>query len=77
MNSPTQSDEFTLKDTEFRMFADLVREHAGLDFGESSRFLLERRLSRRVRELELGSFAASPITTAFATAAAAPKNCPT
>jgi chemotaxis protein methyltransferase CheR len=40
------------------MFSDLVREHAGLDFGESSRFLLERRLGRRVRELELGSFAA-------------------
>jgi chemotaxis protein methyltransferase CheR len=40
------------------MFADLIREHSGLDFDESSRFLLERRLSRRVRELELGSFAA-------------------
>jgi chemotaxis protein methyltransferase CheR len=40
------------------MFADLIREHSGLDFVESSRFLLERRLSRRIRELELGSFAA-------------------
>ncbi|HXV37838.1 MAG TPA: protein-glutamate O-methyltransferase CheR [Myxococcota bacterium] len=52
------TDGLTLSDAEFRMFADLVREHSGLEFGEGSRFLLERRLARRVRELELGSFAA-------------------
>jgi chemotaxis protein methyltransferase CheR len=58
MNPPLANDGLTLTDTEFRMFADLIREHSGLDFVESSRFLLERRLSRRIRELELGSFAA-------------------
>jgi len=58
MNSPVVNDGLTLTDAEFRMFAELVREHAGLDFGEGSRFLLERRLSRRIRELELGSVAA-------------------
>jgi len=58
MNSPVSNDGLTLTDAEFRMFAELVREHAGLDFGEGSRFLLERRLSRRIRELELGSVAA-------------------
>jgi len=58
MNSPFSNDGLTLTDAEFRMFAELVREHAGLDFGEGSRFLLERRLSRRIRELELGSVAA-------------------
>ena len=58
MKSPLTNDGLTLTDAEFRMFADLVREHAGLDFNESSRFLLERRLARRIRELELGSVAA-------------------
>jgi chemotaxis protein methyltransferase CheR len=58
MNSPAFNDGLTLTDAEFRMFAELIREHAGLDFAESSRFLLERRLNRRIRELELGSIAA-------------------
>jgi len=58
MNSSLTKDEMTLTDAEFRMFAELIREHSGLDFNESSRFLLERRLSRRVRELELESFSA-------------------
>jgi chemotaxis protein methyltransferase CheR len=40
------------------MFASFIREHSGLDFGERSRFLFERRLARRVRELELSSFGA-------------------
>jgi chemotaxis protein methyltransferase CheR len=58
MKSLLADDGLTLSDVEFRMFAELIREQAGLDFSEPSRFLLERRLSRRVRELELGSFAA-------------------
>ena len=58
MNSPISNDGLILTDAEFRMFAELIREHAGLDFAETSRFLLERRLSRRIRELELGSIAA-------------------
>jgi len=58
MKSPLTTDGLTLTDAEFRMFAQLIREHAGLDFDEASRFLLERRLSRRIRELELGSIAA-------------------
>ena len=58
MKSPLTNDGLTLTDAEFRMFADLIRKHSGLDYDESSRFLLERRLARRVRELELGSFAA-------------------
>jgi len=58
MDALHKDGELVLTDAEFRMFANLVREHAGLDFTESCRFLLERRLSRRVRELELDSFAA-------------------
>ncbi len=58
MTLPVKSDGLVLSDTEFRMFADFIRKQSGLDFTEPCRFLLERRLSRRVRELELGSFAA-------------------
>ncbi len=47
-----------MSDSEFRMFAELLKSHCGLHFGEDSRFLIEKRLERRVRELELGSFAA-------------------
>jgi chemotaxis protein methyltransferase CheR len=47
-----------LSDAEFRMFCELFRDHCGLSFGLDSRFLLERRLTRRLEELGLGSFAA-------------------
>jgi chemotaxis protein methyltransferase CheR len=58
MKSPFEKDQLTLTDAEFRMFSGLVRDHTGLDFGEEARFLLERRLARRLRVLEIGSFAA-------------------
>jgi chemotaxis protein methyltransferase CheR len=47
-----------LSDAEFRMYCDLLRGYSGLHFDESSRFLLEKRVARRIRELDLGSFAA-------------------
>jgi chemotaxis protein methyltransferase CheR len=47
-----------LTDAEFRMFANLLREHCGLNFTSETRFLLEKRLTRRLRELGLTSFAA-------------------
>ncbi len=50
--------ELTLSDSQYRMFRDWVAEHWGLWFGPDSRFVLERRLARRVRLLDLGSFAA-------------------
>src|SRR5262245_20819998 len=50
--------ELVLTDAEFRMFCELFRSHCGLHFGTDSRFLLEKRLARRVAELDLGSFAA-------------------
>jgi chemotaxis protein methyltransferase CheR len=48
----------TLSDAEYRLFAELLRGHCGLHFGPESRFLLEKRLARRVREVGLASFAA-------------------
>jgi len=50
--------ELKLTDAEFRMFSALVRERCGLHFGPDGRFLLEKRLARRLRELEMTSFAA-------------------
>ncbi len=47
-----------LKDAEFRMLADLLRRHCGLHFGPESRSLLEGRVARRMRELDLSSFSA-------------------
>ena len=50
--------DLELTDLEFRMFCDLFREYCGLHFGEDSRFLLEKRLARRVYEVGAGSFSA-------------------
>jgi chemotaxis protein methyltransferase CheR len=50
--------ELALTDAEFRMYCELFRRHCGLHFGPDSRFLLEKRLARRVAELGIGSFAA-------------------
>jgi len=47
-----------LGDAEFRLFCNLFRRHCGLSFDSDSRFLLEKRLSRRIQELGLGSFSA-------------------
>jgi chemotaxis protein methyltransferase CheR len=55
---PLDRPELSLGDAEFRMFRDFFREACGLFFDEDSRFLLERRLARRIRELGLGSFSA-------------------
>lgn len=47
-----------MTDSEFRMFCELFRNHCGLHFGVESRFLLEKRLTRRMTEIEVESFAA-------------------
>ncbi len=47
----------TLSDAEFRMFADLIRRRCGLHFDEDTRFLVEKRLARRLEEADVGSYA--------------------
>jgi chemotaxis protein methyltransferase CheR len=47
-----------MTDAEFRMFCELLRGRCGLHFDEDMRFLVEKRLARRVAKLELGTFAA-------------------
>jgi chemotaxis protein methyltransferase CheR len=46
-----------LSDAEYRLFAELLRAHCGLHFGEDLRYLLEKRIARRVEALGLASFA--------------------
>jgi chemotaxis protein methyltransferase CheR len=56
--APFGNARLRMSDAEFRMFSELLRHHCGLHFGEESRFLLEKRIGRRLEALELGSFAA-------------------
>jgi chemotaxis protein methyltransferase CheR len=53
-----RSDSARMTDTEFRMLAELLRRHCGLHFGADSRFVFERRVDRRMREIEASSPAA-------------------
>jgi chemotaxis protein methyltransferase CheR len=41
----------TLGDAQFRLLCDLVRNHCGLHFVEDSRFLVEKRLARRIERV--------------------------
>jgi chemotaxis protein methyltransferase CheR len=47
-----------MSDGEYRMFCELLKDRCGLHFDGDTRFLVEKRLARRVKELDLGSFAA-------------------
>jgi chemotaxis protein methyltransferase CheR len=50
--------KYRMQDGEYRMFAELIRKHCGLHFGEETRFLLERRIERRMRERGVSSISA-------------------
>jgi len=50
--------DLRMTDAEFRMFAELLRQRCGLYFSADARFLLEKRVARRLRELDLTSFSA-------------------
>jgi chemotaxis protein methyltransferase CheR len=45
-----------LNEGEFRLIRDLIRDYCGISFDEASRFLLERRLSRRLKLHHLKDF---------------------
>ena len=53
----TFDEELEMTDSQFRLLRDFFRQHCGLHFGDDSRFLLEKRLARRIRDLDLASFA--------------------
>ncbi len=45
-----------LSDAEFRLFTDLLRARCGLHFDEDTRYLVEKRVARRMSECDVGSF---------------------
>jgi len=49
--------ELAISDGEFRQFRDLMRRVAGIELGDAKKHLVSGRLSRRVRERGLASFA--------------------
>jgi chemotaxis protein methyltransferase CheR len=52
------SQERPMSESEFRMLSELLRAHCGLHFDAETRYVFERRVMRRIRELDLTSFAA-------------------
>jgi chemotaxis protein methyltransferase CheR len=58
MPSWEEQSPLCMSDGEFRMLGELLRTYCGLHFGEESRYVLEKRLLRRIEALELGSFSA-------------------
>lgn len=48
--------EFTLQDRDFHYIARLIREQAGIVIADNKRELVYSRITRRLRELKLGSF---------------------
>ena len=51
-----KEDIIPLPEDVFRLIRDLIRDHCGLFFDDASRYLLEKRLTRRVRSHHLGDF---------------------
>lgn len=58
MPGDSLANDCVLSDSLFRMFQAFFRDYCGLFFGDDSRFLLEKRLTRRIAELGVGSFSA-------------------
>lgn len=46
----------TMSDDEFRLLRDCIYEHCGIYFDQNSKFILEKRLSHRLTDLNLASF---------------------
>jgi len=53
----SERDDSTMTSAEFRIFSDLLRSRCGLHFDEATRFLVEKRLLRRIQDTDLGSVA--------------------
>jgi chemotaxis protein methyltransferase CheR len=49
-------DIISLPEDVFRLLRDLIRDHCGLFFDDGSRYLLEKRLTRRVKSYHLSDF---------------------
>ncbi|MBN2381579.1 protein-glutamate O-methyltransferase CheR [bacterium] len=49
-------DSIPINESSFRLLRDLIYEYCGIYFDDTSQYLLQRRLSRRVRSKQLNSF---------------------
>jgi chemotaxis protein methyltransferase CheR len=52
------SHDDTMSDAEFRMLCRLLKARCGLHFDDDSRFLVDKRVRRRIQETDAGSFSA-------------------
>lgn len=50
------TDSFELSDNTYRLISDFVYQNSGLRYDETSKFIFQKRLSNRIRELKLDSF---------------------
>ena len=57
MASAQRLGDLAMTEAEFRMFSELVRSYCGLHFDHETRYLLEKRICRRMHELEIPNFA--------------------
>jgi chemotaxis protein methyltransferase CheR len=51
-----KEDIFPLEEDVFRLIRDFVRDYCGIYFDDDSRYLLEKRLSRRIRIHHFSNF---------------------
>src|SRR5271166_246280 len=57
MAGAERSGDLVMTEAEFRMFSELIRSYCGLHFDSETRYLLEKRICRRMHELEIPNFA--------------------
>lgn len=50
------TDSFELSDNTYRLLSDFVYQNSGLRYDETSKFIFQKRLSNRIRDLKLDSF---------------------
>jgi chemotaxis protein methyltransferase CheR len=50
------ADDITMSDEEYLLFRDCIYHYSGMYFGSDSRYLLEKRLSRRLTDVNIPSF---------------------
>jgi len=50
------ANSYLLTDSTFRLLSDFIYQNSGLRYDETAKFILQKRLSNRIRELKLDSF---------------------
>src|SRR5262249_45673038 len=50
------SNSYELNDSTYRLLTDFIYQNSGLRYDETSKYVLQKRLSLRVKELNLDSF---------------------